>query len=69
MTFPGRRVVTGHDANGRAVVMFDEVSDNVISRRRGHSSAVLWTTNTSPAENDGNDDAASHGVYSSALRT
>ena len=28
-----RRVVTGHDASGKAVVAIDEMSKNVISRR------------------------------------
>jgi quercetin dioxygenase-like cupin family protein len=40
--FPVRRVVTGHDANGRAVATIDEVSTNVKSRRVGHSSHVVW---------------------------
>jgi hypothetical protein len=30
-----RRVVTGHDANGRAVVKIDEVSKNLVSGRPG----------------------------------
>jgi mannose-6-phosphate isomerase-like protein (cupin superfamily) len=58
MKFPGRRVVTGHDANGRAIVQFDGVPQNVISRRAGHSSAVLWTTDSSPADNSGHSDDA-----------
>lgn len=58
MEFPLRRVVTGHDANGRAIVQFDDVPQNVISRRAGHSSVVLWTTDSSPADNNGDFDAA-----------
>ena len=58
MTFPGRRVVTGHDANGRAIVQIDDVPKNVMSRRAGHSSAVLWTTVSSPADNNGHSDDA-----------
>ncbi len=58
MRFPGRRVVTGHDANGRAIVQIDDVPGNVVSRRAGHSSAVLWTTDSSPADNNDNADAA-----------
>lgn len=57
-----RRVVTGHDENGKAVVTFDAPSDTVISRRAGHSSAVLWTTDTFPANNSGNSDAAKREV-------
>lgn len=58
MTFPGRRVVTGHDHNGHAIVRIDDIPSNVISRRVGHSSAVLWTTHSSPADNDDASDAA-----------
>ncbi len=46
-----RRVVTGHDANGKSVVDIDEVSKNIVSRRPGHSSTVIWTTTESPADN------------------
>lgn len=45
-----RRVVTGHDEDGRAVVAIDEVCKNVISRRPGHASCVVWSTGTFPAD-------------------
>ena len=51
-----RRVVTGHDSNGRAVVTIDEVSKNVISRRPGQSSCVIWTTESFPVNNTGEED-------------
>jgi hypothetical protein len=35
MAFQVRRVVTGHDAKGRAVVKIDEVSKNIASNRPG----------------------------------
>jgi mannose-6-phosphate isomerase-like protein (cupin superfamily) len=38
-----RRVVTGHDAKGRAVVEINEVCENIVSRREGHRSCVAWT--------------------------
>lgn len=44
MTFEVRRVVTGHDENGKAKVLIDEISDNVISRRPGQHSTVIWAT-------------------------
>ncbi|AKI00720.1 cupin domain-containing protein [Hoeflea sp. IMCC20628] len=53
-----RRVVTGHDENGKAIVKFDDLSDTVISRRPGHKSAVLWTTDRFPSDNAGQSDAA-----------
>jgi quercetin dioxygenase-like cupin family protein len=51
-----RRVVTGHDASGKAVVAIDEVSQNVISRRPNHASCVIWSTGEFPADNDGDAD-------------
>jgi quercetin dioxygenase-like cupin family protein len=51
-----RRVVTGHDQNGKAVVAIDEISKNVISRRPNHESCVIWTTGEFPADNDGDAD-------------
>ena len=51
-----RRVVTGHDASGKAVVAIDEISQNVISRRPNHASCVIWTTGEFPANNDGDAD-------------
>jgi len=53
-----RRVVTGHDASGKAVVKIDEVCQNVISRRPKHSSCVVWTTASVPAEVSDEDGAA-----------
>jgi mannose-6-phosphate isomerase-like protein (cupin superfamily) len=46
-----RRVVTGHDDSGRAVVAIDEISRNVISRRPNHESCVVWSTGSFPSDN------------------
>jgi quercetin dioxygenase-like cupin family protein len=62
MSVKVRRVVTGHDANGRAVVTIDEVSKNVMSNRPGASSSVVWTTESFPVNNTGKDDDASRKV-------
>jgi len=43
-----RRVVTGHDAKGRAVVKIDEVSKNIVSSRPGQTACVVWTTESFP---------------------
>lgn len=48
-----RRVVTGHDANGRAVVKIDEVSKNVTSSRPGATACVILTTESFPVDNTG----------------
>jgi quercetin dioxygenase-like cupin family protein len=46
-----RRVVTGHDRNGRAVVKIDEISKNSPSGRPGRSACVVWTTEKFPVDN------------------
>ena len=51
MTLSIRRVVTGHDSEGNSVVDIDEVSHNIVSRRPGHASTVIWTTTRAPADN------------------
>jgi len=58
MSLQVRRVVTGHDARGRAVVTIDEVARNIYSSRPGISASVIWTTDTMPADNSGVEDAA-----------
>lgn len=57
-----RRVVTGHDANGRAVVKIDEVSSNITSNRPGASACVVWTTESFPVNNTGDADAGVRNV-------
>jgi mannose-6-phosphate isomerase-like protein (cupin superfamily) len=56
MNLKVRRVVTGHDDKGRAVVKIDEISDNVISNRPGAESCVFWSTQGFPVDNDGDAD-------------
>lgn len=51
-----RRVVTGHDATGRAVVKIDEIEKNLVSSRPGATSCVVWTTQGFPVDNDGEGD-------------
>ena len=53
-----RRVVTGHHADGRAVVKIDEICRNLISTRKGQQSCVVWSTDTAPANNDADEDAS-----------
>ena len=56
MALQVRRVVTGHDANGRAVVKIDEVSKNLVSSRPGATACVVWTTESFPIDNTGDAD-------------
>ena len=46
-----RRVVTGHDDQGRAVVQIDETCTNILSRRPLHSSCVVWSSAEFPVDN------------------
>ena len=45
-----RRVVTGHDANGKAVVLRDEDCPNVIEFSAGQASTHVWLNERTPAE-------------------
>lgn len=60
-----RRVVTGHDKAGRAVVLIDEIAKNVTSSRPGQAATVVWTTDQLPANNDGDADASIRNVSTS----
>lgn len=53
-----RRVVTGHDGSGKAVVAIDEVSRDVVSFRPGATITNVWSTAGSPADNTSEADAA-----------
>ena len=46
-----RRVITGHDANGKAVILEDGLAPNVRlnPHRPGHISVELWKTRETPA--------------------
>jgi quercetin dioxygenase-like cupin family protein len=61
MTVKVRRVVTGHDASGRAVVKIDETTKNIIEVRPGVSTSVVWTE-TLPADNSSDLDGATRKV-------
>jgi mannose-6-phosphate isomerase-like protein (cupin superfamily) len=51
-----RRVVTGHDKEGRAVAKIDEVSQNLRSARPGATACVVWTSEGFPVDNTGTAD-------------
>ena len=50
-----RRVVTGHDANGRANILFDDLAPNVTELKGWPGAAVteLWVTDEAPVNNAG----------------
>ncbi len=55
-----RRVVTGHDKDGKSVFVMDGKAPNVLQMASmpGVALTDLWRTKTSPASNSGNTDAA-----------
>jgi quercetin dioxygenase-like cupin family protein len=62
MSLTVRRVVTGHDNNGRAIVAIDESVKNVAQSRPGAQAAVIWTSEGFPVDNDGNADTSGRKV-------
>jgi quercetin dioxygenase-like cupin family protein len=56
MAFTVRRVITGHDANGKAIVKIDEVARHAFVGRPGATGINVWTTQGFPANNDGAED-------------
>src|SRR6184192_579738 len=57
-----RRVVTGHDENGRAIVLIDEICKNSVQARPGAQANVIWTGERFPVDNDGSADASQRKV-------
>jgi quercetin dioxygenase-like cupin family protein len=57
-----RRVVTGHDKQGHAVVTIDELCKNVVSARPQAHACVVWSTATLPADNSGSEDGGARKV-------
>ncbi|MGH7033468.1 MAG: cupin domain-containing protein [Stellaceae bacterium] len=62
MALNPRRVVTGHDTNGKAAVLIDETAKNVVSGRPGALSANIWTSAGFPVSNDGSSDESARKV-------
>ena len=52
-----RRVITGHDDKGEAVVTIDEVAKHLFTGRPGATACNIWTTEGFPVDNDGAADA------------
>jgi mannose-6-phosphate isomerase-like protein (cupin superfamily) len=64
MTFQVRRVVTGHDENGKAVVKMDSVPASIGPMRAGVTGCVVWTTDSVPVDltDDGKTELADAGL-------
>jgi mannose-6-phosphate isomerase-like protein (cupin superfamily) len=50
MAFQVRRVVTGHDKNGKATVKMDSVPASISTMRPGVSGCVVWSTDSVPVD-------------------
>ena len=53
-----RRVVTGHDPQGKAIVKIDEVCTQFQEGRPNGFACNIWTTDTQPADNSSQADGA-----------
>ena len=64
MTLQVRRVVTGHDAKGKAIVATDEVL-TAVARRIGAGiiGCEIWSTDRMPVDNSREADAAQRKGY------
>ncbi|MDE2227924.1 MAG: cupin domain-containing protein [Alphaproteobacteria bacterium] len=63
-----RRVVTTHDAQGKAVVLFDGAAPNVKVRKvGGFVSTLLWTLDTAPARYASSEDFGAAAIGTAPL--
>jgi len=62
MPKPVRRVVTGHDASGKAIVLMDSEAPNRKVRQTGLVSTLVWVTDETPADISGNADRAAREI-------
>ncbi len=53
-----RRIVTGHNQDGKSVVLFDTQAGSVLETAPGRGLTDLWVTDETPAQNAGGADAA-----------
>ena len=57
-----RRIVTGHDDEGRAKVLIDEQVTNTFSHRKGAEFSVIWSSEGFPVNNDGDEDPSKKAI-------
>lgn len=62
MTVNVRRIVTGHDKNGKAVVTIDDMSPNIAKRAPKISSALIWMDDEFPYKVFGDEDMGARNI-------
>jgi quercetin dioxygenase-like cupin family protein len=62
MAFQVRRIITGHEDSGKAIVKIDEIVKNVREGRPGAMAHAIWTTEGFPVNNAKQDDAGARPV-------
>ena len=68
MAFKLRRVVIGHDENGKAIVTVDEIRDVQPTTFPTMAGTILWSTEGFPVSNDGNEDTSDVTLQGPALK-
>lgn len=65
MVWKVRRVLTGHDSDGKSIILKDGIAPNVLEMASmpGLALTDLWETKGAPASNEGNADAAARPVH------
>ena len=65
MVWKIRRVLTGHDSDGKSIIMTDGIAPNVLEMESmpGLALTDLWETKGAPASNEGNAYAAERKVH------
>lgn len=71
MVWKPRRVITGHDSDGRSTILFDGPATAVqeMASMPGLALTDLWETTRSPADNNGSDDSVTRPVRLEPPRT
>ena len=63
MAKPIRRIVTGHDAEGRSIILADGPAPTVMTSATNTTLTDLWETTQTPASNAGGADASLRPVH------
>jgi hypothetical protein len=63
MVKPIRRIVTGHDADGRSIILMDGPAPTVLKPTPNLALTDLWETKATPASNAGDADATARPVH------